>query len=82
MSESPEAAHHLDLTGTLCPLTVRLAARALDPLPPGTLLEIVGDDPALVIDLPAWCDEAGHRLIGLTRDGRLVRALVERAPHP
>jgi tRNA 2-thiouridine synthesizing protein A len=70
----------LDVTGTLCPLPVRLTARALAPLPPGARLEIVGDDPAMVIDLPAWCEESGHRLLALTRDDHRVRAVIERGP--
>lgn len=70
----------LDVRGALCPLTVRLASRALASLAPGSRLEIVGDDPAMAIDLPAWCEESGHRLLAVTRDGRTVRALVERGP--
>lgn len=61
-----------------CPLPVRLAMRALEALAAGARLEIVGDDPAMMIDLPAWCEASGHRLLALTREGGAVRALVER----
>ncbi len=79
-----ESVATLDVTGARCPLPVRLSARALAPLPPGGRLAVVGDDPAMVIDLPAWCEESGHRLLALTREGPTVRALIERGPdgHP
>ena len=45
----------------------------------GELLEIVGDDPAMREDVPAWCTHAGHRLIeiGEEPDGT-IRAVVEK----
>jgi tRNA 2-thiouridine synthesizing protein A len=77
---SRPAAPDLDVRGTFCPLPVLLAQRALDPLPPGSRLTVLGDDPAIHGDVPAWCAAAGHRLVELTGlpDG-LVRFVVEKA---
>ena len=54
MAASPPP-ERLDVTGTLCPVPVLRTARRVRRLPPGTLLEVVGDDPLMRIDLAAWC---------------------------
>jgi TusA-related sulfurtransferase len=70
---------HLDVTGTFCPIPVLLGAREMGSLRVGEVLELVGDDPAMLEDIPAWCAQAGHRLIELVEeDGGKIRALVEK----
>lgn len=71
--------HHLDVTGTLCPLPILLSAREMRKLEPGDLLEVVGDDPGIRADMPVWCERAGHRLVDLREDeGGRIRSLVEK----
>ncbi len=71
-------AETLDVRGYLCPIPARLAEQAIQTLQPGDHLEILGDDPVMVIDIPAWCDDKGHRLLRCERDGGLVRCTVEK----
>ncbi|HEX5759096.1 MAG TPA: sulfurtransferase TusA family protein [Thermoanaerobaculia bacterium] len=72
-------ARALDVTGTLCPVPVLLARRAMRALGPGDLLEVVGDDPAMVVDVPVWAEKDGHRLVELAKEpGGRVRCLVEK----
>ena len=71
--------HHLDVTGTLCPLPILLSAREMRKLQPGDLLEIVGDDPGIREDMPIWCERAGHRLLEMVEEeGGRLRSLVEK----
>lgn len=79
-SKSP---HHLDVLGLFCPLPVLLAAREMQKLYPGDLLEVVGDDPAIREDMPDWCERAGHRLVEMVdeEEGR-IRSLVEKGARP
>lgn len=73
-------AYDLDLRGLFCPMPVILTQRALDPLPPGARVTAIGDDPAIHGDVPAWCDEAGHRLVELVElGGEEIRFVVEKA---
>jgi tRNA 2-thiouridine synthesizing protein A len=70
---------HLDVTGKLCPLPVLLAQGAIARLAPGERLEIEGDDPLMAIDVPAWAEKEGHRLLECaTGPGGRVRCVVER----
>ncbi|AVO39602.1 sulfurtransferase TusA family protein [Pukyongiella litopenaei] len=65
-----EISDTLDAIGLLCPLPVLKARKRLMALPDGAVLELLADDPAAVIDVPHFCVESGHVLIGQTdRDG-------------
>ena len=54
----------LDARGLLCPLPVLKASKRLQALQPGDVLEMLADDQAAVIDVPHFCNEQGHELIG------------------
>jgi tRNA 2-thiouridine synthesizing protein A len=54
----------LDAKGLLCPLPVLKARKRLQSLASGQVLRMEADDPAAVIDVPHFCTEAGHTLIG------------------
>ena len=59
----------LDATGLLCPLPVLKARKRLLSLESGTVLRLRTDDPATVIDVPHFCNEAGHELLSQAEDG-------------
>ena len=54
----------LDTRGLRCPIPVRLARERLKTLPAGAEIEIVGDDPMIVLDVPAFCAQEGHAYLG------------------
>ncbi len=51
---------NLDCTGQRCPQPVIELARAAKRGAPGDLIRITTDDPAAVIDIPAWCRMRGQ----------------------
>jgi tRNA 2-thiouridine synthesizing protein A len=53
----------LDTSGMLCPLPVLKARRALKPLPPGALLEVIATDPGAVKDFEHFCNTTGCELL-------------------
>ena len=69
----------LDTRGTFCPVPILMTARRIKQLSAGEQLEVVGDDPGIVADMPVWCEETGNVLISLEREGEEVRCLVEKA---
>ena len=59
----------LDLRGLKCPLPTLKTRRALLTMTKGERLTILADDPMAAIDIPHFCNEAGHRLVEMTREG-------------
>ena len=53
----------LDTCGLLCPLPVLKARKRLQGMAPRAVLRVEADDPVAVIDVPHFCDEAGHGLL-------------------
>ena len=68
----------IDCLGRPCPVPVIELARALRNARPGLLVEVVSDDPAALVDVPAFCRMRGHEWLGsLSREtgaGLLVRS--------
>lgn len=61
--------HELDTQGLLCPLPVLKARKRLQAMRPGEVLRIIATDPAAVIDIPHFCNESGHELVGTADEG-------------
>ncbi len=59
----------LDTRGYLCPLPVLKVRKRLQGLPSGSVLRLVADDPAAVVDVPHFCRESGHEFLGVETDG-------------
>jgi tRNA 2-thiouridine synthesizing protein A len=64
----------LDVSGLLCPLPVIRTQDRVKSLAPGQRLTVLGTDPGMLNDIPAWCRINGHRLISAERgpDGCVV----------
>jgi tRNA 2-thiouridine synthesizing protein A len=58
-----ETTEVLDTTGLLCPLPVLKARRALKPLAPGAVLEVLATDPGAVQDFAHFCKTTGCELL-------------------
>jgi len=68
----------LDAIGLLCPLPVLKARKRLKDMAPGAVLRLLATDPAAVIDVPHFCAEAGHELIGQGEDQGAQVYLIRR----
>lgn len=70
----------LDLTGLKCPLPALKTRKALKPLKPGDILEVLCTDPLAVIDIPALIQQTGDRVDIKQRDGAATVFLIEKRP--
>lgn len=68
----------LDARGLLCPLPVLKARKRLQSLRSGQILRIEADDPAAIVDVPHFCDEAGHTLISTSDQADVQVYLVQK----
>ena len=71
----------IDARGLLCPLPVLRLRKHLLAQAPGTRVTLIATDRAALIDVPHFCAEAGHVLIG-TREAAPgeVEYTVQRGP--
>lgn len=55
----------IDTLGLYCPIPIVKTAKAISQLEPGQILEVISDDEGIKKDLPQWCKNSGHELLGL-----------------
>jgi len=63
----------LDARGSYCPVPVIETARAMESMAPGEVLELLSDDVGVKLDIPAWCQGQGQRLLDMEEEGGVVR---------
>ncbi|ULB09026.1 sulfurtransferase TusA family protein [Cereibacter azotoformans] len=68
----------LDCAGLICPLPVLRARKRLMGMAPGRVLRVTATDPMAVIDLPHFCNDAGHKILACQREGRESVWLIRR----
>jgi tRNA 2-thiouridine synthesizing protein A len=54
----------LDCRGQLCPLPIIALAEAFGDVAVGETIDVVADDPAAAVDVPAWCRMKGQAFDG------------------
>lgn len=69
----------IDALGLLCPLPVLRLRKRMQPLPLGTRIRLLADDPAAIVDVPHFCNENGHELAASSEaDGVLIFDVIKR----
>ncbi len=68
----------IDAIGLLCPLPVLKARKRLKSMAEGGVLRLLTTDPAARIDVPHFCKEAGHELIGSEPTGDATAYLIKK----
>ena len=53
----------INATGLLCPLPVLKLRKRMAILKSGSIIKILADDPAALVDIPHFCNENGHFLL-------------------
>jgi tRNA 2-thiouridine synthesizing protein A len=63
----------LDSTGLLCPLPVLKIRKKLKEMQKGSVLRVIADDPAAIIDIPHYCHESGNKILkqDVSADGQI-----------
>ncbi len=69
----------LDLTGLQCPLPILKAKKAIAPLAPGTVIEVLVTDPGAPDDFATWCDLSGHALLESDENAGVFRFRIRKA---
>ena len=78
MNALPPADDTLDCAGLRCPLPVLRAAKRLRSMSEGAVLAVLATDRMAEIDLPHYCDQAGHVYLGMEPQGEATRHVIRR----
>lgn len=70
----------IDTSGLRCPLPVLRARRALRPMAPGQVLRMRATDMAALVDVPHYCQGAGHGLLASGLAGETLVFVIRRGP--
>jgi len=62
----------LDVKRLLCPLPVIRAQDKIKTLNVGDILRVIGTDPGMLEDIPAWCRIHGHTVVSSKSDDREI----------
>lgn len=68
----------LDAQGLFCPEPVMMLHRAMRPMTPGQVLELLATDPSTTRDVPKFCLFLGHQLVHQEQDGSIYRYLLRK----
>ena len=69
--------HTLNTRRLLCPLPVIRTQDKVKQLQAGDVLEVVGTDPGIMQDIPAWCRINGHKVLDTTSGDHEYTILLE-----
>ena len=72
----PPFTHQIDCEGMLCPLPVLKARKRLMSMAGGQVLCVRATDAMAAIDLPHFCQEAGHDFLGSWPEGDVALYLI------
>jgi len=62
-------AESLDARGRRCSLLSMMIAERIADVAPGTVLEVLTDDPGASTEVPSWCRKTGHGLLAVESAG-------------
>ncbi|DAC33853.1 MAG: sulfurtransferase TusA family protein [Candidatus Thalassarchaeaceae archaeon] len=68
MEESKTPERRLDLIGFFCPIPVHETRKALSEMLEGEVIEVIGDDPETLHDMPALCERLGVELLSVSEN--------------
>jgi len=77
-SEKAEETVLVDARGLRCPVNWAKAKAVLETLAPGTLVEVLVDDPRSERDLPAAAEAEGHAVVSVEQVDDHLRILLEK----
>lgn len=72
--------HQLDARELLCPMPVIRTQTLVRKLREGDIVHVIGTDPGILHDIPAWCRVHGHTLISADKQEREYHVVLKVEP--
>jgi len=77
---TPKISLSVDARGLSCPYPVKKAEEAIQKVNVGEVVEIITTDPGSRIDILAWAEKNGHKVIGVVDRWLEIYFYVEKGP--
>lgn len=71
----------LDARGLNCPLPILRTRKAISAMGAGEVLEITSSDPGSLRDIPSFCEQTGHELLGSREAGGEYVFQIRKSSH-
>lgn len=68
----------LDACGMQCPGPILKIADEIKNLEIGDTIEIITTDAGFSADIGSWCESTGNTLLGLTKENKIIKALIQK----
>ena len=68
----------VDARGLSCPFPVKKAEEAIQKVGKGEVIEIITTDPGSKIDIPAWAEKNGHKVVDVIDNWLEIYFYVEK----
>ncbi len=73
-----EAAKVVDARGTACPGPLLEGKKGITAVKVGEILEVWTSDANTKVDMPRWCEKAGHEFVGVLQGDGYERLFIRR----
>lgn len=71
--------HILDAKGLCCPMPAVRTSLKLEQMGLGEVVEVLTTDEVSKRDLPAWCKNTGHELLGIEEEGDIYKIFIKKS---
>jgi len=71
------ATHTVNTHRLLCPMPVIRTQDAIATYAPGDIVHVLGTDPGMKADIPAWCRINGHRVMQIEDHNDEIEITIE-----
>ena len=76
--KSSKAGKVIDAVGKKCPMPILILRDALDDVKVGQVVELIGDDIGMKMDMPSFCKRTGHQITKTWEDNDALHFLVKK----
>lgn len=73
-----KADQSIDCMGLYCPMPIVRTKQKIAEMKKGEVLEIVGDDKGIKLDIPAWCESTGNEFLGVEENDGEFKVYVKK----
>ncbi len=76
---SPVITRTIDARGSFCPGPLMELIRGIRESQVGDVLAVLSSDKGSKVDIPKWCEKAGHRLAAIEENVGYDRIIIQKA---